>query len=182
MPGVVVEAGTARGGSAIVMAAAKAPERPMKVYDVFDMIPPPGSQGRRRRPRALRRDRPGRRRRAWAGDLYYGYHEDLYAEVGDSFARLGVPLTDNRVELVKGLFEETIDLDGPVAFAHLDGDWYDSTMVCLTRIAPRLSSGGRLVVDDYYAWSGCHQAVDDYFRGRDEFRLLERAKLHVVRA
>ncbi len=30
-------------------------------------------------------------------------------------------------------------------------------MVCLTRLAPRLSSGGRLVVDDYYAWSGCHQ-------------------------
>ena len=41
LPGLIVEAGTARGGSAIVMAAAKAPERPMKVYDVFGMIPPP---------------------------------------------------------------------------------------------------------------------------------------------
>jgi O-methyltransferase len=181
VPGVVVEAGTARGGSAIVMAAAKSPERPMKVYDVFDMIPPPGTKDGddvHERYAVIAEggaSGPG-------GDLYYGYHEDLYAEVGDSFARLGVALTDNHVELVKGLFEETIDLDGPVAFAHLDGDWYDSTMVCLTRIAPRLSSGGRLVVDDYYAWSGCHQAVDDYFRGRDEFRLLERAKLHVVRA
>ncbi len=29
LPGAVVEAGTARGGSAIVMAAAKSPERPM---------------------------------------------------------------------------------------------------------------------------------------------------------
>ena len=40
----------------------------------------------------------------------------------------------------------------------------------------------RIVVDDYYSWSGCQQAVDDYFRDRTEFRLLERAKLHVVRA
>ena len=42
VPGVVVEAGAAQGGSAIVMAAAKAPERQMRVYDVFDMIPAPG--------------------------------------------------------------------------------------------------------------------------------------------
>ena len=180
VPGVVVEAGTARGGSAIVMAAAKAPERPMKVYDVFDMIPAPGSKDA-----ADVHDRYAVIAQGGAsgpgGDLYYGYRDDLYAEVRDAFGRLGVPVTENRVELVKGLFEETIDLDGPVALAHLDGDWYDSTMVCLTRLAPLLSPGGRLVVDDYYAWSGCHQAVDDYFRGRDEFRLLERAKLHVVR-
>ena len=40
-----------------------------------------------------------------------------------------------------------------------------------------------MVIDDYYSWSGClHRAVDDYFRGRSEYRLLERAKLHVVRA
>ena len=116
------------------------------------------------------------------GDLYYGYHDDLYAEVSDSFARLGVPLTDNRVDLVKGLFEDTLGLDGPVAFAHIDGDWYDSAMVCLTRIAPRLSvrrpPGRRRLL----RLVGVPPAVDDYFRGRDEFRLLERAKLHVVLA
>ena len=89
---------------------------------------------------------------------------------------------EHNVELVKGLFEDTIDIEQPVALAHLDGDWYDSTMVCLERIAPRLSPGGRLVVDDYYSWSGCQRAVDDYFKGRSEFCLLERAKLHVVRA
>ncbi len=181
VPGAVIEAGTARGGSAIVMAAAKAPERPMFVYDVFGMIPPPstkdGEDVRQRYAVIAEGGASGP-----DGDLYYGYHEDLYAEVRDSFATLGVPVADNRVDLVKGLFEDTIQLDGPVAFAHLDGDWYDSTMVCLTRIAPLLSVGGRLVIDDYYAWSGCQRAVDDYFTGRDEFRLLERAKLHVVRA
>ena len=99
-----------------------------------------------------------------------------------SFSRLGVPLAEHNVELVRGLFEDTIDLDEPVAFAHLDGDWYESTMTCLERIAPLLVPGGRIVLDDYYAWSGCRRAVDEYFAGRDGYRLEQRAKLHVVRA
>jgi hypothetical protein len=36
LTGVVVEAGTALGGSALVLAAAKAPERSMKVYDLVE--------------------------------------------------------------------------------------------------------------------------------------------------
>jgi asparagine synthase (glutamine-hydrolysing) len=54
-------------------------------------------------------------------------------------------------------------------------------MTCLERIAPLLVPGGRIVLDDYYMWSGCRRAVDEYFEGRDEFRLEQRAKLHVVR-
>jgi asparagine synthase (glutamine-hydrolysing) len=42
-------------------------------------------------------------------------------------------------------------------------------------------SGGRIVLDDYFQWSGCRAAVDEYFSGRDEFRLERRSKLHVVR-
>jgi hypothetical protein len=181
MPGLVVEAGTARGGSAIVMAAAKAAERPMKVYDVFGMIPPPTE---RDGPDVHRRYEAivGGEARGVGGDTYYGYRDDLYAEVTDSFTRLGVPVDEHNVELIQGLFEDTIDLDEPVALAHLDGDWYESTMTCLERIAPLVVPGGRIVLDDYYAWSGCRTAVDEYFSGRDEFRLERRAKLHVVRS
>jgi asparagine synthase (glutamine-hydrolysing) len=82
---------------------------------------------------------------------------------------------------VRGLFEDTIRLDGPVALAHLDGDWYESTMTCLTRIAPLLVSGGRIVLDDYYTWSGCRRAVDEYFADREGFRFEHRTRLHVVR-
>lgn len=181
VPGVIVEAGTAQGGSAIVLAAAKSRERALKVYDVFDTIPAPGSKdGADVHERYAVIAEGGAT--GFGEDTYYGYRDDLYGEVRSSFERLGLPTEQNGVELIKGRFEDTIDLAEPVAFAHLDGDWYDSTMVCLERIAPRLSQGGRIVVDDYYSWSGCHQAVDDYFRDRAEFRLLERAKLHVVRA
>ena len=180
LPGLIVEAGTARGGSAIVMAAAKAPERPMKVYDVFGMIPPPsehdGPDVHARYARIA-----GGEAKGVGGDTYYGYRDDLYDEVVRSFSRLGVPVAEHGVELVRGLFEDTIDLDEPVAFAHLDGDWYESTLTCLERIAPLLVPGGRIVLDDYYAWSGCRAAVDEYFADRAGFRLEQRAKLHVIR-
>ena len=180
LAGLVIEAGAARGGSAIVMAAAKAPDRPMKVYDVFGMIPPPTEQDG---PDVHARYEKiaGGEARGVGGDTYYGYRDDLYQEVTDSFARLGVPIGEHSVELIRGLFEDTIELDEPVAVAHLDGDWYESTMTCLTRIAPLLVPGGRIVLDDYYQWSGCRAAVDEYFSGRDGFRLERHSRLHVVR-
>jgi hypothetical protein len=178
--GLIVEAGTARGGSAIVMAAAKEPERPMKVYDVFGMIPPPseadGADVHRRYEQIAAGTAKG------PGDeTYYGYRDDLYHEVEASFARHDVPVGEHNVELVRGLFEDTIRLDEPVALAHLDGDWYESTMTCLERIAPLLVPGGRIVLDDYYAWSGCRTAVDEYFTDRPGFQVEKRSKVHVVR-
>jgi asparagine synthase (glutamine-hydrolysing) len=179
--GLIVEAGAARGGSAIVLASAKAPARVLKVYDVFGMIPPPTDRdgadvhARYETIAAGEASGPG-------GDTYYGYRDDLLGEVTASFARLGLAVEDNNVELIQGLFEDTIELDEPVALAHLDGDWYESTKTCLERIAPLLVPGGRIVLDDYYKWSGCRTAVDEYFEGRAEFRLERRAKLHVVRA
>lgn len=178
--GLILEAGTALGGAAIVMAAAKTPERPMKVYDVFGTIPPPGeNDGVDVHARFERISKGGAT--GLGGEVYYGYRDDVYGEVTASFTRLGVPVEENNVELVQGLFSETIDLDEPVAFAHLDGDWYESTMTCLERIAPLLTRGGRLVLDDYYAWSGCRTAVDEYFAARPGYRLERRARVHVVR-
>jgi hypothetical protein len=180
LPGLIVEAGTARGGSAIVMAAAKAPARGMKVYDVFGMIPAPsehdGPDVHRRYEKIA-----GGEAKGVGGDTYYGYRDDLYEEVKASFSRLGVPVDEHNVELVQGLFEDTIDLDEPVAFAHLDGDWYESTLTCLERIAPLIVPGGRIVLDDYDHWSGCRRAVDEYFADRPDFRREHKAKLHVIR-
>jgi Macrocin-O-methyltransferase (TylF) len=180
VPGLVIEAGTALGGSAIVMAAAKAADRPMKVYDVFGTIPPPGEHDGPDVHNRYATIAAGRAKGV-GGETYYGYRDDLYAEVNASFGRLGVPAAEHNVELIRGLFEDTIELDEPVAVAHLDGDWYESTMTCLSRIAPLLSHGGRIVLDDYDAWSGCRAAVDEYFAGRDGYRREHRTRLHVVR-
>ena len=126
-----METGTARGGSAITMASAKSPDRPMKVFDVFGMIPPPGERDGADVHKRYATIAAGASK-GIGGETYYGYRDDLLAEVTDSFVRHGLPLADNRVELIQGLFEDTIDLHEPVALAHLDGDWYASTMTCLT--------------------------------------------------
>lgn len=180
VPGMIIEAGTARGGSAVVIAAAKAQQRVMRVYDVFDMIPPPTERDGPDVHRRFERIKTGQAE-GIGGDQYYGYRQDLLGEVADSFARLGVPTAENSVQLIKGLFQDTLDVDGPVAFAHLDGDWYESTLTCLQRIAPMISPGGRIVLDDYYAWSGCRTAVDEYFSSRSDFQLEFRAKAHAIR-
>lgn len=177
--GILIEAGTASGGSAIAMALAKSPERELRVYDVFGLIPAPGEQDgadvHERYAAIVAGQGSGR------DEDYYGYRDDLLGEVTASFARHGVPVHDHAVQLVQGLFEDTITGDEPVALAHVDGDWYASTMTCLERISPRLVPGGRLVIDDYYTWSGCRTAVDEYFAGRPGYRVEMRAKVHVVR-
>ncbi|HXZ50320.1 MAG TPA: TylF/MycF/NovP-related O-methyltransferase, partial [Usitatibacter sp.] len=43
VPGIFLEAGVAMGGSAIVIAKTKAPERELRLYDVFEMLPPPSA-------------------------------------------------------------------------------------------------------------------------------------------
>jgi hypothetical protein len=178
--GLVIEAGTALGGSAIAMAAAKSAERPMLVFDVFGLIPPPSEQDG-----AAGRDRYAKiatgRSKGLGDDVYYGYHEDLLGEVTTSFARHGVPVDEHHVELVQGLFQDTIKIDEPVALAHVDCDWYESTLTCLTRIAPHLVPGGRIVTDDYWNWLGCSTAVDEYVADHPELRLERRAKVHLVR-
>jgi asparagine synthase (glutamine-hydrolysing) len=52
----------------------------------------------------------------------------------------------------------------PVAFAHIDVDWYEPVMFCLQHIAPNLVVGGRIIFDDYHCWGGCRKAVDEYLR------------------
>lgn len=179
--GVLIEAGTARGGSAIVMAKAKRAERPLEVYDTFSLIPPPteldGQDVQERYEAIAAGEATGRN-----GKQYYGYVKDLKGEVTQSFADCGVPIDDHAVSLHEGLFQDTLSPDAPVALAHLDGDWYDSVMVCLERIVPYLSVGGVLVIDDYDAWSGCQRAVDDFLEQTDaDLETAWKARLHIRR-
>ncbi len=181
VPGVLIEAGCALGGSAIVIATAKARERPFFVHDVFGMIPPPSEEDGADVHERYEKIRNGQSA-GIKGEKYYGYEEDLVGKVTGNFARHGVALADRNVHLMRGLFEDTILGDEPVALAHIDGDWYNSVKVCLDRIAPRLVPGGVLVIDDYDAWSGCRKAVDEWFAGKDDrFEFVRRERLHIER-
>jgi O-methyltransferase len=179
--GILIEAGCALGGSAIVIASAKAPARPLCVYDVFGMIPSPSAQDGPDVHERYRVIQSGHST-GIGGNTYYGYIEDLQAQVAENFRRLGVDPDANNVRLVKGLFADTLRIDEPVALAHLDGDWYDSVMTCLQRIEPKLLPTGVIIIDDYDDWSGCRKAVDEYFEDkRDRYDFMRKSRLHIVR-
>ena len=78
-----------------------------------------------------------------------------------------------------GWFDKTLPTQLPeeIAFAHLDGDLYDSIKVSLEYVYPRLSKGAVCLVDDYSdpeAWKGFNkfpgvkQACDEYLADKPE--------------
>jgi len=178
--GVVIEAGCALGGSAIVIAAAKSRERPMYVFDTFAGIPAPSDEDGDDVKERYEVIRSGQAE-GFGGDLYYGYHDDLLDEVRANFETMGFPAESNHVSLVAGLFQDTMRLSEPVAFAHLDSDWYDSTRTCLEQTWPHVSVGGIVVIDDYDAWSGCRRALYEYFTNRHDFTMVQRSRPHFVK-
>lgn len=66
----------------------------------------------------------------------------------------------------KGWFSDLTEADVPekIAFAFLDGDYYESIMTPLQLIWPRLVPDARIVVDDYAneALPGASKAVDEW--------------------
>jgi O-methyltransferase len=67
----------------------------------------------------------------------------------------------------KGWFQETIpQIDNKqiskIAILRLDGDWYESTKVCLDYLYPKVVKGGVIIIDDYHYNVGCKKAVDEY--------------------
>lgn len=167
IPGDIIETGCALGGSGIVMAASKAVSRSQKIYDVFGEIPAPSEKDGEDVQSRYDTIHAGKSE-GIDGETYYGYVENLYEVVKNSFNEAGYPVESNNVSLFKGLLQDTLIIDQPVALAHIDVDWYDPVYVSLERICPHLSLGGTFVVDDYLDWSGCREAVDEFFKDKKE--------------
>lgn len=149
--GDLIETGVWRGGASIFMRAVLMAngdlDRKIWICDSFEGLPPP---------------EPGRFP-ADAGDPHHTY--DFLAisqeEVVRNFDKYG--LLDDRVEFVKGYFEDTLMTIPAKEFAvlRLDGDMYGSTMVALEALYPKLSAGGYVIIDDF-CLGPCRQAVQDF--------------------
>lgn len=178
--GCFIEAGCALGGSALVIATSKASERDFLIYDTFEMIPPPNQEDGEDAQNRYKQIAAGEAQGVRGEGDYYGYIPNLLQKIEDSFSAFGFPVEQNNIHLVKGLFQDTMQIQEPVSFAHLDCDWYDSVITCLMRIEPHLSPGGILVIDDYFDWSGCKKAVDEYFLDkRDGYEFTIKSRLHI---
>jgi O-methyltransferase len=96
--------------------------------------------------------------------------------VRTNFRRYGLP----EPVIHKGWFNETLPdaLPERIAFAHLDGDFYESIKVSLEHVYPRLSCGAICLLDDYNdpavnpaGWNllpGVKKACDEFFVDKPE--------------
>lgn len=149
IPGDLIETGVWRGGATIFMrgflAAHKIPRRKVWVADSFAGMPKPSN------PRDASCDLSG-----------FPYLAVSQEEVEELFARYD--LLDKRVKFLQGWFKDTLPT-APIkklALLRLDGDLYESTMDGLRHLYHKVSPGGFVIVDDYYAVSSCQTAVDDF--------------------
>lgn len=81
---------------------------------------------------------------------------------------IGYP--SDKVNYHKGWFQDTIPTDAKkinkIAILRLDGDWYESTKICLENLFDKVVSGGFIIIDDYGLYSGCKKATDDFLTSR----------------
>jgi O-methyltransferase/8-demethyl-8-(2,3-dimethoxy-alpha-L-rhamnosyl)tetracenomycin-C 4'-O-methyltransferase len=153
IPGDYIETGVWRGGCCILMRAVleanQIRDRKVYVADSFAGLPPP-------KPDQYPVD---------AGDIFHTYRQLAIPieQVRSNFATYG--LLDDQVVFVPGFFQDTLpSLEaGLFALIRLDGDMYESTIVALNSLYPKLSPGGFVIIDDYDL-HGCRAAVDDFRR------------------
>jgi hypothetical protein len=148
IPGDVVECGVWRGGASIfmrgVLVALGQSSRRGWLFDSFQGLPKPKD----------------------AGDLDLTMFSDYLgvplSQVQENFRAFGL-LSEN-VKFIPGWFNETLPNAAvqQIVLLRLDGDMYESTMVALESLYPKVSPGGFVVIDDYGAIPVCCTAVSDF--------------------
>ena len=173
--GDFLEMGVALGGSGIVLARiARSGGRRFCGYDVFGMIPEPTSNKDDEKSKNRYKVIASGASDGIGGDPYYGYRTELLDDVKNAFSRYKVPVDDRNVILTKGLFGDTLpNYRGTIAYTHVDCDWYDPVKLCLDFIAPKLSPGGMVVLDDYHDYGGARLAVDEFLNTYSDLEFLD---------
>jgi len=149
--GDLVECGVYRGGSAVVIAErllGSPSSREMWLFDVFSGMPQPGAE-----------DPP----EAWQDVGKFVSSETI---VRETFAQARV--ATERIHFVVGRYEDTLRgfRPAPIAFLHVDCDWYAPVRLCLRTFYDAVVPGGAVVLDDYGHWSGCRRAVEEFIAER----------------
>jgi O-methyltransferase len=159
IPGAIAECGVWKGGSvmAVALTLLEVGEvRDLYLFDTFEGMTPPT-------------DRDITYAGVTAAELLASPTGRMRCDAAMEGVRQAVRSTGypmDRVHLIAGRVEETLPGKAPdhLALLRLDTDFYASTSHELAHLYPRLSAGGVLILDDYGAWQGARQAVDEYFQ------------------
>ena len=171
--GVYIEAGVAMGGSAIVIAAAKPKDAPLYLFDVYEMLPAPSEADGERASAVYAAFEAGTVSDP-VSRKYFDNRGDLLSLVKENFAAMGLDPAAYNVDFRKGLFQDTLKIDEPVAFCHVDCDWHDSVVLCIESVAPHMLPGGIIVFDDYSSFEGCREAVDRWLDASPQFTVIHK--------
>lgn len=137
--------------------------RQLHVYDSFEGLPPKKPQDANAAGVDFK-----------AGELFVTKKE-LIREF--AAANLTLPI------IHKGWFKDLTakDIPQPIAFAFLDGDFYESILDPLRLIWPQMTAGGYILIDDYMheALPGVEQAVRDFFQGKS-LRLQRKGNIAII--
>lgn len=127
VPGDAVEFGVYQGG-VLRELATLFPERTVWGYDSFEGLPA----------------------QDWAEDEVHSAGDFADTSLEAVAALCG---DHPNVRLVKGHIPDSL-IDARFAFAHVDLDFYRSTLSALTWLLPRMNTGGGIVLDDF-EWPRC---------------------------
>jgi O-methyltransferase len=150
--GDLLEAGVWRGGASLFMKATLnrlgLGDRKLWLADSFEGLPRPKQAA----------DTKHRGHDLSNCDFLKVPQEDVVA----LFERFG--LLDGNVKFLKGWFCDSLQTaqTGPLALLRLDGDLYESTMDILKPLYSKVVPGGFVVVDDFYTWAGCRDAIHEF--------------------
>lgn len=149
--GDFIETGVWRGGATILMKAIlndlKIFDRKVWLVDSFEGLPKPDPKYTEDNKNKLYR---------------HNILKVSLDEVKNNFEYFD--LLDENVIFVKGWFRDTlpnIEIK-KISLLRLDGDLYESTILSLNYLYPKLSQGGFVIIDDYNAFDYCKKAVDDF--------------------
>lgn len=149
-PGDILEAGVYQGGSAGVLGYAirRDPSRKLRLFDSFAGMP-----------EATDRDDEFAKQ-------FVGTHVGSEERTRRILERLEVPAS--QVEIHVGLFEDTYPKaeHRPVALLHVDCDFHAPAALTLETWWEDVSPGGFVVFNDYGAFRGCREAVDEFLASR----------------
>lgn len=172
--GLYMEAGVAMGGSAMLIALAKPPSARLRLYDVYDLLPPPTADDGQKAQDVYDQFKRGGMQDPTSSN-YLQHAPDMLAFVKQNFAECGIDAEANHVEFIKGLFQDTMTVSEPVAFCHIDCDWYDSARFCIHQIKDHMLPQGLVVFDDYHSFEGCRKAVDEWLAEDPRYQMASKA-------
>lgn len=168
IPGDVVEFGCYAGDTSVLLAEASknAPDKWLYLYDSFEGLPEKAPE-----------DQSAAGWRFKAGELKVSPET-----VAHKFKKLSLP----DPVIVKKWFDQLDDSDLPsqISFALLDGDFYRSIKTSFEKVAPRMVSGGVIIVHDYRnaELPGVTKAVGEFLDNHsEEYDFSLRASLAILR-